>query len=516
MDDPAVVAAIVAGDPAGLAEAYDRYAMPLYSYCRSMLREPADAADAVQDTFLVATAKLRDLREPARLRSWLYAVARNECLRRLRAGSAVSALEEAADIPAQTSEIGVAAERAEVQQLVRAAIDGLNPGERDVIELSLIQELDNDELADALGVSRNHAHALLSRARSQLERSLGALIVARTGRAACADLDAMLAGWDGQLTVLMRKRISRHIEQCEVCGERKRRELTPALFAGAVPMAALLPGFREQVLKALADRSPAGLAHRLTVANRAGPFGPQGFPKPINPPGAGPWRRILHHPQAVVAGAAALVIAAGAVVAGVVVGPHHASPSAGAAGGSTHSAPVGSQNPGPAHGGPSGRNGNGISGGSRGTGTTGQGLVPSTSPGGVTTTPVALQSPGTSTPAASSSRPTSPTATSSSAPSSPSSGTLSVSTGTLDLVSVKGTAIGKFTITAKGGPVSSYSISVGSALAGHLSVSPSSGSLTAGGSVTITVTSTSLIALNGTLTVNPGGHAVTVVVTISL
>jgi len=63
MEDPEVVAAIVAGDPAGLAEAYDRYALPLYSYCRSLLREPADAADAVQDTFLVATAKLRDLRE---------------------------------------------------------------------------------------------------------------------------------------------------------------------------------------------------------------------------------------------------------------------------------------------------------------------------------------------------------------------------------------------------------------------------------------------------------------------
>src|SRR5712691_3339929 len=75
MEDPEVVAAIVAGDPAGLAEAYDRYAMPLYSYCRSILREPADAADAVQDTFLVATAKLRDLRDPAKLRSWLYAVA---------------------------------------------------------------------------------------------------------------------------------------------------------------------------------------------------------------------------------------------------------------------------------------------------------------------------------------------------------------------------------------------------------------------------------------------------------
>jgi RNA polymerase sigma factor (sigma-70 family) len=310
----------------------------------------------VQDTFLVATAKLRDLRDPGKLRPWLYAVARNECLRRLRAGTALSGLDEAADRPAGTAEVGVATERAEVQQLVRAAIDGLNPGERDVIELSLIAELDGDELADALGVSRNHAHALLSRARSQLERSLGALIVARTGREACPDLNAMLAGWDGQLTVLVRKRISRHIEQCEACRERKRRELTPALFAGAVPTVAMRPGFREQVLRVIADRSPAGQAHRLTVANRAGPFGPEGFPKPISPPGAGPWHRILHHPRAIVAGAATAVLAAGAIVAGVAAGPHSSPPA-------------------------------------------GPGRVPSASPGGLTTTPLALQSPGAPNPA---------------------------------------------------------------------------------------------------------------------
>src|SRR5712691_10978325 len=137
MEDPEVVAAIVAGGRAGLTEAYDRYAMPLYSYCRSILREPADAADAVQDTFLVATAKLRDLRDPARLRPWLYAVARNECRRRLRAGNALSGLEEAADVPTENAEVGAATERAELQDLVRAAMEGLNPSERDVIELSL-------------------------------------------------------------------------------------------------------------------------------------------------------------------------------------------------------------------------------------------------------------------------------------------------------------------------------------------------------------------------------------------
>ncbi len=170
MEDPEVVAAIVAGDPAGLAAAYDRYAVPLYSYCCSMLREPADAADAVQDTFLIAAAKLRGLRDPGKLRPWLYAVARNESLRRLRAVRSTTGLEEADDVASQSGSLGRQAERAELHKLVRQAIDGLNPGDRDVIELNLGHELEGDELADALGVSRNHAHALLSRARNQLEK----------------------------------------------------------------------------------------------------------------------------------------------------------------------------------------------------------------------------------------------------------------------------------------------------------------------------------------------------------
>lgn len=309
MQDREVVAAVVAGDPEGITEAYDRYALPLYSYCRSLLREPADAADAVQDTFLIATAKLGGLRDPGKLRSWLYAVARNECYRRLRAGEVTSALDEAGDMPAATGgqagtaeavDVARAIEQAEVQQFVRDAIAGLNPSERDVIELSLLQGLEADELADALGVSRNHAHALVSRARSQLERSLGALLVARTGREACAALDALLAGWDGQLTVLVRKRVSRHIDQCETCGELKRRELSPALFAGALPLVALMPGFREHVLKMCADLSSAGLARRASVA--AGPASsarqasPSRASRPGCPAGTGscgiptPWR----------------------------------------------------------------------------------------------------------------------------------------------------------------------------------------------------------------------------------
>src|ERR671923_2258499 len=129
MRDREVVAAIVAGDPAGLAEAYDRYATPLYSFCRTMLREPADAADAVQDTFVIAAPRMAGLRDPERLRSWLYAVARNECYRRLRAGGEPAPLEEALDVADEAVNVSAGAERAELRDLVRDAMTGLGPAE---------------------------------------------------------------------------------------------------------------------------------------------------------------------------------------------------------------------------------------------------------------------------------------------------------------------------------------------------------------------------------------------------
>src|ERR1039457_7330666 len=48
-----------------------------------MLPTPDDAAGAVRDTFLIASSRLERLRDPGRLRPWLHAVARNECLLRL-------------------------------------------------------------------------------------------------------------------------------------------------------------------------------------------------------------------------------------------------------------------------------------------------------------------------------------------------------------------------------------------------------------------------------------------------
>lgn len=284
MQDAEIVAAIVAGQTAGLAAAYDRYAPALHAYCRSMLSEPADAADAVQDTFIIAAAKLDGLRDPDRLRPWLYTVARNECHRRLRSRRSSVPLDEANEMTGRTVDLGADVERAELRALVGAALDGLNPGDREIIELNLRHELAGADLADALGVTPNQAHALASRARAQFETSLGALLVARTGRDACPELAAMLYGWDGQLTTLLRKRINRHIEHCELCGARRRRELSPAMLLSMLPVVLLPSSLRDHLFRLVADSSPAAVTYRAGVVGRAGPFGRNGFPRPLDSP----------------------------------------------------------------------------------------------------------------------------------------------------------------------------------------------------------------------------------------
>lgn len=285
MIDRDIVEAMLSADPAGLAHAYDAYAGKLHAYCWTLLRDHDAAADAVQDTFIVADKCVGQLRDPDRLRPWLYAIARNECLRQLRASARSVPFEEAGDVIDESAgDVGRELDQEQTRELVWAAAQGLNTGEYEVLELNLRHELDGADLADALGVSRNHAHALLSRARAQFEISLAALLVARTGRGNCETLDALLSGWDGGITALLRKRINRHIEQCETCGERKQRELRPAMLMSSLPFMLAPALLRDKILKLVAD--PTAATYRQMVVDRAGPFGPNGFVKALDQQGS--------------------------------------------------------------------------------------------------------------------------------------------------------------------------------------------------------------------------------------
>ena len=327
MRDIEIVVSIVADVPNGLAAAYDRYANPLFKYCRTFFSDPADAADAVQGTFVIAAPRLDGLRAPKR--AWLYAVARNECRRIARSKTGTSTLDQA---PGVTESLDVSdhAERAELRALFEDAAAGLNPGEREVLELRLRHGLEAREVAAVLGVSRKHAHRSLSRARDQLEACLGVLLVGRAGRAECGELSEMLAGWDGRLTVLLRKRVHRHIGHCATCTARRTFELRPAMLLDRSPGAAMAAGAAESFRVALGAPSelkahtialatghgPGAAAHATAVLTRAGKFGRHGFPKPAHaakglagPHGAGRVKALRSSPQGQAAAAAAVAVA---------------------------------------------------------------------------------------------------------------------------------------------------------------------------------------------------------------
>src|SRR5580693_366884 len=291
MDDREIVAAITAGDPVGVAGAYDKYAASLYGYCRWMLAEPADAAEALQRTFIIAAAtKLGGLRDPGQLRPSLYAVARDECYNRLHATE--PGLGQLADIPARPPNASepTAAERrdAEVRRTIRATMAELNPRERELIELSLRHDLDDADLAVVLDVSWNRAHALAERARHHLEKALAVLVIARTGRQNCPPLDELLTGWDGRLTGQARAAIGQHIEHCETCTARTRGALRPEELFRLLPLPALPLGLRTPTLAVAADAIPKTGSHPAIGdtrpdAPRAVPTGP---PPTALPPAA--------------------------------------------------------------------------------------------------------------------------------------------------------------------------------------------------------------------------------------
>ena len=193
MLDSQIVAAIVAGDPDGLAAAYDRYAAPLYAFCHSLLDDQADAADVVQDTFIIASAKLDGLADPDLLKSWLFAVARNECHRRLRARPGAVVGVETGEVIDDTIDFGIDLERAQLTEVVGAAMAALPLAKREVIELSLRQDFDSDDLASTLGISHASGEgARLARPRAVREVGRGAArrplggapVLRRAGRAA--------------------------------------------------------------------------------------------------------------------------------------------------------------------------------------------------------------------------------------------------------------------------------------------------------------------------------------------
>ena len=253
--DAQLVSAYLDGDRTALASIYDKYAAGLYDTAAAMLSDRHDAADMVQDVFCIAAERLNQLRDPDRLKPWLYAVLRNEVYRRTkkrkRATPTDFQAETTPDVVAafDPNADGAAASYDELAELVRSAAAGLDERDRLVLELSVRQGLTGTDLADALGVTPEQSYTLVHRMRDRIEKSLGAFTVAKMGSKECNELATIISGWNGEFSILIRKRVARHIDDCSIC-ERTRSKYAPLALFGAAPVFVLPFGLREKVLAA--------------------------------------------------------------------------------------------------------------------------------------------------------------------------------------------------------------------------------------------------------------------------
>jgi len=209
------LAARVPTDPTAFAELHERYGQPLLRFTRSLLRDPHDAADAAQDAWTRAFSALRT--EPLRVlsvRSWLFAIARNACIDRLR--------DDKRCIPADIDERALGSSPAaedviELRDRAREALNdlaGLSERQRRAVVLRELNGLDGDDLARALHMDTRRASWLLTDARRSLAE-------ARSGRGLSCE-----AARHALETSRVRNRALRaHIAGCPPCEGYARRRV---------------------------------------------------------------------------------------------------------------------------------------------------------------------------------------------------------------------------------------------------------------------------------------------------
>jgi RNA polymerase sigma factor (sigma-70 family) len=301
MDDAALVHAARSGDDTAWAAIYDRYADKLHDHFYRILHDRDEAADALHDGFLAASRNLQQLRDPARLRPWLYSICRHTSLRRLKARDRVELTDAPDDLMAADLDLERGVRSEELSELVWAAAAGLNGRDQALLDLHLRQGLEGQDLADAMGTSLSNSYVMLSRMRDQIERSLGALLVARLGRDDCDELNRLLADWDGRFSPLMRKRVARHVDGCETCSDKRSAMVSPLALLAAAPLVPAPALLKTRVISSIRNIDVVDGPHV--------PFTKDGFA--VLSPDEGP-RRVK---GAWIAAAAALLLVLGALFA---------------------------------------------------------------------------------------------------------------------------------------------------------------------------------------------------------
>lgn len=175
---------VLAGDLGAFETLMRRYNRVLFRTARAILKDDAEAEDAVQETYLLAYRSLPTFRGDARLSSWLTRIVANEAFTRLRKTARRAAilplhvdatldpdLDATLEAPVMDRPDHIAM-RSEMRRLIETRIDALPDSYRVVFVLRAVEELTVEETSACLGIPEATVRSRFFRARSLLREAL--------------------------------------------------------------------------------------------------------------------------------------------------------------------------------------------------------------------------------------------------------------------------------------------------------------------------------------------------------
>lgn len=163
-------------DTAVMEAMVDEYRAPVYRLALSILRDPADAQDVAQDTFIQAAAGLHRYQVGTNFKAWLLKIAINNCHMIWRKRVARWALQQAWESLKNLGSNKLSTEAQVVQDETRdelwTLVDNLNEKHRLVVVLRLAHEMTVSEISQVLGVNEKTVYTRLYDAFAQLRAQI--------------------------------------------------------------------------------------------------------------------------------------------------------------------------------------------------------------------------------------------------------------------------------------------------------------------------------------------------------
>jgi RNA polymerase sigma-70 factor (ECF subfamily) len=215
---------------------YRRHVADVYHYALAVLRNPSDAEDVAQTTFLNAYRAYQRGERPQSPQNWLIAIAHNVCRQRFRQSARrpheVSFEDDVAD--------AVVDDEAPSAQDIRHALGHLAFNQRAALVMRELEGRTYAEIGEILGLSVSAVETLIFRARRALREQLeGSLTCGEAERAISRQVD-------GRLPRAERGALRAHLRECPECATfaRSQRAVRGAFKAlGAVPLPMSLSSF---------------------------------------------------------------------------------------------------------------------------------------------------------------------------------------------------------------------------------------------------------------------------------